>query len=292
MRKEKKLMSANFFKVDGRRIDSKEEFLRCETDGAWRNLIYYPERFSSDKRKPIVFRSKVFESVSFKDTDFSNVRFVRCEFQKCLFIGASVQDCEFIDCSFIATNTSKLKIKNCLIDPNCFVDNFDLVSDTNIAIGLYHALYRNSSEEHQLKHALESLYRMKQAESAHLISQKKRNVITAKKYWRDKIWNYVYDFVSGYGLRPLRVVRLLLIVIFIFSLATFFLGEFIFGETKEISIIDSIYFTVVTITTLGFGDIIPITPFGKIFVTLQALSGFSVISLFVAAVTSIALRTR
>lgn len=285
-------MSANIFKIQGQRVDSQDEFFRLEEENSWRDLLYYPENFQSANRHPIVFSEKVFERISFKDTDFRNIRFLRCQFKKCLFAGASFSDCEFIDCRFFETNTSKLRVTRCLLDPEDFKHNFDLISDTNIAIGLYQSLYKNASDEHQPEHAIESLYQMERAKHAHLDSQKKRDVITSREYLKGKIRHTIYDFVSGYGLRPLRVVRLLLIVICLFSALNFLFDSFIFGENGNLSFVDSIYFTVVAITTLGFGDIVPITTAGRVFVTFQALFGFVAISLFLSAIVNIALRSR
>lgn len=285
-------MSANRFDVEGVRIDSRDEFIRREEDNSWRRLLYYPEKFCSDNRHPIVFRDKRFEEVSFKDTDFVRVSFIRCEFYRCLFAGASFNDCQFIDCQFVETNTQKLRLYQTFLDPRDFDRNFDLVGDTNIAIGLYHALYNNASEEHQPKHAIESLYRMKRAESAHLDSQHNRGTITRRQYLTRKSADWLYDFVSGYGFRPARVVRLLLLVIGVFSILNFAFDTCILGPDGDLTVIDSIYFTVVTITTLGFGDITPLTPIGRLLVTFQALAGFIVISLFLAAVASVALRGR
>ena len=220
------------------------------------------------------------------------ISFIRCEFYRCLFAGASFKDCEFIDCHFVETNTSKLRVHQTFFNPKDFDQNFDLLGDTNIAIGLYHALYKNTSEEHQPEHAIESLYRMKRAESAHLDSQHNRGRITRRQYLIRKSGHWLYNFVSGYGFRPARVVRLLLLVIGVFSILNYTFDTYILGPNGNLTTVDSIYFTVVTITTLGFGDIIPLTSIGRLFVTFQALAGFAVISLFLAAVASVALRGR
>lgn len=285
-------MSANQFQVNGDRIDSQVEFLRHEKDGTWRNLLYYPEKFESESRNPIVLNDKTFYEVSFKDTDINNVRFINCRFTRCLFIGASVNDCEFTNCIFKDTNTSKIKVRSCLFDPLCFEGNFDLVSDTNIAIDLYHTLYRNASEEHQPEHALNSLYRMKKAENAHLDSQRSRNKIRTSEYLQKKAGHLLYDFISGYGLKTSRVLRLLLIVVSLFTFLNYILSPWIFPVTMDLSFVDSIYFTCVTISTLGYGDITPVTPFGRLWVTAQALTGFVVLSIFLAAVANTALRAR
>ena len=86
-------------------------------------------------------------------------------------MGGKFIDCEFVDCKFFETNTLKCKIEHCLIDSFDFEANFDLKADTNIAIDLYHSIYKNSVEEHQPERAIDSLYRMKRAERFHLKSQ-------------------------------------------------------------------------------------------------------------------------
>ncbi len=285
-------MPANQFRISGDRVNSQEQFFACEKNGTWKNLLYYPDKFESESRTPITIKDKVFDEVSFKDTDISNIRFINCKFIRCLFIGASLSDCEFTDCNFFHTNTSKIKIRRCLLDPLCFEENFDLISDTNIAIGLYHALYRNASDEHQPEHAVMSIYRMKRAESAHLDSKRKRKKIGKWEYIKKKAGHLTYDFVSGYGLKTSNVLRLLLIVISLFSVLNYSLSSFIFSEAESLSVVDTIYFTCVTISTLGYGDITPITSFGRIWVTVQALCGFVVLSIFLAAVANTAIRSR
>ena len=285
-------MSANHFKIEGKRVDSLSEFLRCAVNNKFKNIQYFPGEFKSDKRHPLMMKGMTFTEISFKDTDFVNVRFIDCEFDKCLFIGATITECELVNCKFINTNTSKLKIKNCLIDPVVFDDNFDLISDSNIAIDLYHSLYKNSSESHQPEYAIESLYRMKVAERMHLDSKLERNTIDKSAYRKEKMKHIVSDFVSGYGLRVGKVFRFLIIVITFFTVLNYALRSYIFEKWELFSLVDSFYFTCVTITTLGYGDIIPNTPAGKIFVVFQALSGFVVISLFLSAVANRALRSR
>ena len=54
------------------------------------------------------------------------------------------------------------------------------------------------------------------------------------------------------------------------------------------SLLDSAYFSVVTIATVGYGDLAPHTALGKIFTIVYVFSG---IGIFVAAVTAIAQAT-
>ena len=283
-------MTANLFKLEGVRVDSLNDFIEREVDNEFKNILYYPDCFKSKGREPIVMNESKFSEVSFKDTDFENVRFIDCVFEKCLFIGASITNCEFTNCTFIDTNTAKLKIKGCLLDPVMFDGNFDLVDDSNIAIDLYHSLYKNSSETHQPEYAVESLYRMKVAESKQLDSKSRRKQINRKEYLKEKLKHWMHDFVSGYGLRVGKVFRFLLIVISIFTLLNYSLKSFIFNEAESLSLVDAFYFTCVTITTLGYGDIAPTSQIGRFLIVIQVLVGFVVISLFLSATAKRALR--
>ena len=48
--------------------------------------------------------------------------------------------------------------------------------------------------------------------------------------------------------------------------------------------LDSLYFTVITLTTVGYGDFSPQTPAGKIFTIIYILLGLGIISSFIVLV--------
>ncbi|MBW9399367.1 hypothetical protein FHC51_05945 [Leclercia sp. EC_58] len=285
-------MPANILRIEGVRVDSFPEFLRAEAHSQWTNVLFYPGTFEGVNGKHLSFKNKKFNFVSFKDTTFNKVRFIRCTFESCIFMGAVFNNCQFTDCIFTNTNTNtnKIKLIDCLLDPKSFDDNFDLINDTNIAINLYQELYKNSAREYQSDHALYSLYKKKNSEYHHFRSQLERGVITEKEYNKQRILYYFHDFISGYGLKTFNVVRLLAILIILFSLMNYIFNSFIFDSSVDFSLIDSFYFTCVTITTLGFGDITPCTAIGKLIVSIQAMLGFVVLSLFMASVVNKAVK--
>lgn len=283
-------MPANILNIEGRRVDSFPEFLRAEANGQWSNLLFYPEVFEETNGKHLSFENKKFNLVSFKDTTFNKVRFIRCTFESCILMSAVFNNCQFTDCTFKNTNTNKIKLNDCLLDPKSFDNNFDLINDTNIAINLYQELYKNSSREYQSDHALYSLYRKKNSEYHHFRSQLERGVITEKEYKKQRALYSFHDFISGYGLKTFNVVRLLTILIILFSFVNYIFNGFIFDNAVEFSLLDSFYFTCVTITTLGYGDITPCTAIGKLIVSIQAILGFIVLSLFMASVVNKAVK--
>ncbi|MEM9282926.1 MAG: potassium channel family protein [Verrucomicrobiota bacterium] len=87
--------------------------------------------------------------------------------------------------------------------------------------------------------------------------------------------------VSGY--------LLLGIFSFIFSsvLQQFQPGAYLDQITSEPPVIaDQLYFSFMTLTTVGYGDIVPRTPFAKVLVTLTSLSGVLYLAVFISVLVS------
>ncbi|WP_324034424.1 potassium channel family protein [Aeromonas caviae] len=286
-------MAANKFVISGepRIVNSHEEFAALESDNIFESIIYYPEHFNPDEKRIMKQRDKKYINVSFKDTTFINVSFVYCEFESCLLLSANFIDCEFIDCIFKNTNTNKSQFIRTLIDSDYFSKNFDFKNDTNIATDLYHSLYKNLSNEKQPDKAKKSLYMMHRAENAHLNSQYKRGRIGKVSFlWKKSI--HLFDFLtSGYGLKLYRVFLTFLIVISSLSLINYIFRDYFFEAGKISSPIDSIYFTIVTLTTLGYGDVYPHTQLGKAVIAGEVTLGIVIISLFLTSVSSRVIRS-
>ena len=58
------------------------------------------------------------------------------------------------------------------------------------------------------------------------------------------------------------------------------------GKNGSVDIPTSIYWAVVTITTVGYGDISPVTPLGKFLSVILMLCGYSIIAVPTGIVTS------
>lgn len=286
-------MVANKFVISGdpKDVKSYKEFVALESDNIFESIIYYPECFNPDEKRILKQRDKKYINVSFKDTTFINVSFVYCEFDSCLLLSAKFIDCEFIDCVFKNTNTNKAQFTKTLIDPGYFSKNFDFKNDTNIAADLYHSLYKNLSNERQPDRAKQSLYMMHRAENAHLNSQYKRDRIGKVTFlWKKSI--HFFDFLtSGYGLKLYRVFLTFLIVVSSLSLMNYIFRDDFFEAGKIGSLMDSIYFTIVTLTTLGYGDVYPQTQLGKAVIAGEVTLGIVIISLFLTSVSSRVIRS-
>jgi hypothetical protein len=131
---------------------------------------------------------------------------------------------------------------------------------------------------------------MREAEFKHLDSQVKRGTIGKKDYYSKKIQSFLHREISGYGLRFSKIARFAAVITLFFTIQNWLLGDLIFSEGKVEGIVDAFYFTVITMTTLGFGDITPVTTIGKILISIQAIAGFSVVSVALAGVANKAIR--
>jgi voltage-gated potassium channel len=63
------------------------------------------------------------------------------------------------------------------------------------------------------------------------------------------------------------------IVLFLFIIL---IGGLIYTYLEDWNYLDSVYFTTVTVTTLGYGDFTPTTTIGKIFTIFFSLSGIAI----------------
>lgn len=89
----------------------------------------------------------------------------------------------------------------------------------------------------------------------------------------------------------LRSSRKIVVFLFFVVLLTTFLGAAMYvieyqHNSGFTSIPQSIYWAIVTITTVGYGDIAPVTPIGKIFASFIMILGYAIIAVPTGIITS------
>jgi hypothetical protein len=111
------------------------------------------------------------------------------------------------------------------------------------------------------------------------------------KYSLKRITSKVVDLFCGYGEAPLRIVGIsMLLILFCAVLYTFtglnYQGEYFVYSTNQTLIenftffLSSLYFSVVTFTTLGYGDFTPVG-ISRAIAAIEAFTGSFTIALFV-----------
>ncbi len=78
----------------------------------------------------------------------------------------------------------------------------------------------------------------------------------------------------------------------IFVIVTILVGTVFYHEIEGWGWIDSVYFCVTTLTTVGYGDIYPITDAGKIFTVLYIIIGIGILLGYIKVVADIAFKNK
>lgn len=86
----------------------------------------------------------------------------------------------------------------------------------------------------------------------------------------------VIEFLKDKDYRDLLLTTLFVILF----------GTFFFHFVEGWSWLDSVYFCIITLTTVGYGDFTPLTDFGKIFNIVYIVIGVGLILTFIKTVTT------
>lgn len=65
--------------------------------------------------------------------------------------------------------------------------------------------------------------------------------------------------------------------VFVWAVAMIFIGTFVFHWLEGWSWIDSLYFSVVSLTTVGYGDFVPTEPLTKLLSVVYIISGIGML---------------
>jgi voltage-gated potassium channel len=108
--------------------------------------------------------------------------------------------------------------------------------------------------------------------------------ISIKEKVREFISN-TNDFLHMLASTNLPKVAMLMLTALILGGATIMIVE---GQTGAFSsFFASIWWVLVTMTTVGYGDMVPVTPVGRVVATVIILAGVILVSTFTATVSSI-----
>ena len=286
-----------FWNLTGSDIQSQKDLLKLlflDKTSHLRHRLYKPDKLQAqeiDDPRQRTIRNITFTRVSFSKTHISGFTFRDCTFDRCLFVGSIIDGCEFHNCTFRYTNTHKITISNTYIDPKSFDHCLSKKVHQNIGVHLYQMLLKNSHHAGQTEFVRKAQFlflRWKRFLDGYEIKnwedRKKEKPPSRKyiqkclKYFRRFIWEKLFG--SGLHLGYFSAT-----VSVIFSFCVFLnisFGE-LFGlglpSDPASSCVAAIYFTAISFTTLGYGDIVPTTSIGQIWASFQSLLGFFLFAL-------------
>jgi len=114
----------------------------------------------------------------------------------------------------------------------------------------------------------------------------KEKEMERKNFWKSRHYlrwlvSRSLSFLYGYGERPERPVLWSVGIIVLFSIIYRIIGIFDVSRASVANIWDCLYFSVVTFTTLGYGDVRPLVGIGRLLAGIEAFSGVFLIALFI-----------
>jgi voltage-gated potassium channel Kch len=64
---------------------------------------------------------------------------------------------------------------------------------------------------------------------------------------------------------------------FLWAAGAFLIGTLVYHWLEGWSLLDSLYFSVITLATVGFGDFVPTTPLTRLFTILYVINGIGIL---------------
>ena len=252
-----------------------------ENSGAVSDVEYGPNKLVGPTAPgKLRIENIAFCNVSFSGTHLSFLHFENCKFDDCLFVGAVVDNCSFVGCSFLNCNFSRCNIDKCYVDPRSFESCIDPHIYPEIGVSLYQELLHNSRQIAQPEFTREAqfqLMRWMRFEKRKEMREGEKGLLNLVSTAADISSSWLLEKIAGYGLRLGRFITASIAFVFLISLINYFfqhsLGLMLNSKPVD-TFVEALYFSVIVITSLGFGDITPTTQIGQVVVSLEAVSGF------------------
>jgi hypothetical protein len=114
----------------------------------------------------------------------------------------------------------------------------------------------------------------------------------SKKWSFSKLGDVLIWVTCGYGVKPHYTIGLALVLILLFALIYWRGGgimRLMEGVDSRVSFWDAFYFSVVTFTTVGYGDWYPVNRY-RTFVMIEGLVGWLTLALFLVTLANVMIR--
>lgn len=286
-------MSDEFFTLKGETsvIEDAQSFFALMDDPTRveiANGLYRPELLVSPQApKMWRVRDKQFLNFSLAKTEIRDIEFQNCTFNECLFMGSTFSNCRFTDCTFTRCNVHRFELRNVFVHPRVFANCIPSKKYANIGVHLFQELLRNSRMQAQPDYSDEAQYLFRRWQRF-LNEDEFAKVPGWRKVQKGTAilgaWAFEFFLGSGVRLRNLAGTSAALLLILTVCHWTFRQLLGLDGPARINNLWDAFYFTTVTLTTLGYGDITPTTEIGRIAIGLEGLLGFVLLATLASTV--------
>lgn len=233
--------------------------------------------------KDCQFLKCIFEDCYLRKAEFHNVDFTGSFFKGCNLEKATFEACKFWYVHFFRCRLNYEEILQCL------------PTEPNIAILLLRTLKQNAVEMGEKKIADKLLIKEIETEKREL----KNRFLGVSEYYKKR-----YDIIAriknglmflalsfsgkiwGHGLRIVNILRSAIVIILVFALLFHQYGVFGYrsGNVVSITLMQAIYVSTITFTTLGYGDYTPVSIISQFMCAAESLLGIVFLGFLAAAV--------
>jgi len=215
-------------------------------------------------RENLEFKPKQVKNFNLRNSKFFFMGTITADLKMARFYSSFIKNVSFIDCQWPD-------------DKIIFEEEHMKDEDINLGYKELETIYRNLKQNMQNygDYSLAGEFYFREMEM-----RRKKNKWKTGSWW----WLQIYKFLAGYGEKPhyTAAVSGYITILFAFLYGLFGCIQYSAGNpclTQKI--IDTLYFSFVTFTTLGLGDIRPITTIGKALICCEAIIGAFMMALFV-----------
>lgn len=229
------------------------------------------------KSKGLILEKGSYQELSFRrchmDLQLNAASIVHMEVNNCNFKVTS----DFVrldsQCKFSCSSNEKYSYQS---GSEFYTEVTNLYVDANDYAGAGEYYYRKRTSL-----MMESLWPWKRfSHDKFRMNKKEKRIFNIKTFLKGI--SDVFNFLCwGFGEKPSRTLMMSFLVILLSS------GVYYFNEKSSTqTLTESLYFSIVSFTTLGFGDITQKTGFLRLFSALESLSGLVLMGLFLAGYAS------
>jgi uncharacterized protein YjbI with pentapeptide repeats len=238
-------------------------------------------------------------SARFEDVNLKGATFERCLLGLSYFETVYLRDVNFTDCDLYGSDFERCHLRGiklvrtslkfctfsgCEIDPESFAEGLyeEQQGRWALARDIYRALRLNLNASGDERGSSWAIYQESVMQRRYLRSKGRR---------AEWLFSLLLDVLWGYGQRPARLFSFSLVFIATCAGVYFFSGIKL-GDTCTVGLatpspashlFECLYFSFITFTTVGYGDIVPCSVVSRMVAATEAFAGIFIMSLFVTA---------
>lgn len=258
--------------------------------------------FGGANLKNAILRGSILKGAYLRGAILEDATLHKSCLQNADMIGANLQNAKLWSSILQGAKLQRANLKNAefnektiLHDVNwyqCKIDNSTLrLADNQLDKKVIQEKNNDYSKAKEVYRNLKNYFRQ---EGMYNISGEyyyREKLMETKCSWRDKklinwISNIILYLLAGYGERPLRVLIWWAGIIFGYAVIYYFYNGIYIRIANNIAsynpkFLEALYFSIVTFTTLGFGDLAPKPGFFQLFASFEALLGAIFMAMFI-----------